>query len=102
MSFGFAFDGDESHRLLDPAQAGGAILDLGVYPAHLINLFLGEPADLLRHRPRGATGVDVHAAATLTLSRHRQPDRPPPPRLVCSLVTDLPVRLEVFGERRRR
>ena len=31
------------HRLLDPDQAGGAILDLGVYPVHGINLFLGSP-----------------------------------------------------------
>ena len=42
-SFGFAFDGDHFHRLRDPAQAGGAILDLGVYPVHGVDLFLGEP-----------------------------------------------------------
>jgi predicted dehydrogenase len=41
--FGFAFDGPDSHRLLDPEQAGGAILDAGVYPVHAVNLFLGEP-----------------------------------------------------------
>lgn len=98
MSFGFAFDGAPSHRLLDPEQAGGALLDLGVYPAHLADLFLGEPDRLLGTGIRGATGVDVHAAATLTYG----PDESRPTAtasLTCSLVTDLSTRLEVFGER---
>ena len=42
--FGFALDGPDTHRLLDPAQAGGTILDMGVYPIHAVNVFLGEPA----------------------------------------------------------
>lgn len=98
MSFGFAFDGDESHRLLDPTQAGGAILDLGVYPAHLIDLFLGEPAEVLGTGVRGRTGVDVHAAATFGFPAS---DSGPAATaaVTCSLVADLPNRLEVFGER---
>lgn len=97
-SFGFAFDGEPSHRLLDPDQAGGAILDLGVYPVHLVNLFLGEPAGLLGAGSRGPTGVDVHAAATLTFETTAK--RPAATaHVVCSLVTDLPARLEVFCER---
>jgi predicted dehydrogenase len=103
MAFGFPFDGDESHRLLDPDQAGGAILDLGVYPTHLTNLFLGEPDDLVGSGIRGSTGVDVHAAATLV---HRDPssgsgpdDRPTATAsLLCTLLAGPPVRLEVFGE----
>ena len=98
MSFGFAFDGDESHRLLDPQQAGGAILDLGVYPVHLTDLFLREPTELTGTGFRGRTGVDVHAAATLGFAG--TPSRPPATAAVtCSLLADLPNRLEVFGER---
>ena len=98
VSFGFAFDGDDSHRLLDPDQAGGAILDLGVYPVHLAQLFLGAPDQLLGTGSRGRTGVDVHAAATLS---YRASDTRPnaTASLVCSLVTDLPTHLEVSGER---
>ncbi len=94
-SFGFAFDGDPSHRLLDPDQAGGAILDLGVYPVHLVNLFLGEPNRLIGTGNRGETGVDVHAAATLA---YDATDRRPAATasVICSLVTDLPPRLEIF------
>ncbi len=98
VSFGFAFEGEDSHRLLDPDQAGGAILDLGVYPVHLAQLFLGEPDQLLGIGSRGRTGVDVHAAATLSYrASSARPDATA--SLLCSLVTDLPARLEVFGER---
>ena len=96
VSFGFAFDGDPTHRLLDPAQAGGAILDLGVYPVHGVDLFLGEPDGLTGFGTIGGTGVDTHAAALLTYDAVE--DRPAATAAIaCSLETDLPTRLEVFG-----
>ena len=64
-TFGFVFDG-RTHRLLDPAQAGGAILDLGVYPVHAVNLFLGEPAEVAGYGGCARTGVEGHAAAVLS------------------------------------
>jgi predicted dehydrogenase len=97
-TFGFAFSGEPSHRLLDPAQAGGAILDLGVYPVHGVDLFLGEPDGLAGFGTHGSTGVDTHAAALLTFDA--RDDRPAATAAIaCSLETDLPTRLEVFGSR---
>jgi len=32
------------HRLRDPRLGGGALLDLGVYPIHLVHLIMGAPA----------------------------------------------------------
>lgn len=94
-SFGFAFDGDETHRLLDPAQAGGAILDLGVYPVHGVNLFLGEPEQVLGYGSYASTGVDSHAAATLTYPATSE--RPAATAtIVCTLEVTVPTRLEVF------
>jgi predicted dehydrogenase len=94
-SFGFAFDGDSSHRLLDPAQAGGAILDLGVYPVHMANLFLGEPDQVLGYGSYASTGVDSHAAATLCFAASG--DRAAATASVlCSLEATLPTRVEVF------
>lgn len=94
-SFGFAFRGNESHRLLDPDQAGGAILDLGVYPVHGVNVFLGEPDELYGFGTLASTGVEAHAAALLTFAATEF--RPPATaHIVCSLETDLPRRLEVL------
>ncbi|MDN5761843.1 MAG: Gfo/Idh/MocA family oxidoreductase [Microlunatus sp.] len=93
-SFGFAFRGEKTHRLLDPDQAGGAILDLGVYPVHGVNLFLGEPDELYGFGTLASTGVESHAAALLTFPGTEF--RPPATAsIVCSLEADLPTRLEV-------
>jgi predicted dehydrogenase len=94
-SFGFTFDGDESHRLLDPDQAGGAILDLGVYPVHGVNLFLGEPAEVLGYGSHAGTGVESHAAALLT---YPATDARPAATasVLCTMDATVPTRLEVF------
>lgn len=94
-SFGFAFDGDDSHRLLDPDQAGGAILDLGVYPVHAVNLFLGEPDRLDGSGSLARTGVESHAAALLGYDATEF--RPAATAAIaCSLEADLPHRLDVL------
>ena len=95
-NFGFAFRGPLTHRLFDPAQGGGAILDAGVYPVHAVNLFLGEPAGLHGYGSHAATGVDSHAAAVLNYPPTE--DRPAATAtVICSLEADLPTSLEVYG-----
>jgi predicted dehydrogenase len=95
--FGFAFRGPSTHRLLDPALAGGAILDAGVYPLHAVNLFLGgAPAGLVGFGNHSTTGVDSHAAAVL--SYPATDDRPAATAtVICSLEADLPTGLQVYG-----
>jgi predicted dehydrogenase len=94
--FGFVFRGSASHRLLDPALAGGAILDAGVYPLHAVNLFLGEPADLYGFGSHAPTGVDSHAAALLGYPATEE--RPAATAtVICSLEADLPTSLQVYG-----
>ena len=61
--FGFAFDGPDTHRLLDPAQAGGAILDAGVYPVARRQPVPRRADELFGFGPRG--------------HRRRQPRRRP-------------------------
>lgn len=96
-SFGFAFDGEDSHRLLNPELAGGAILDLGVYPVHAVNLFLGEPDELAGFGNLAGTGVDAHNAAVLSYAATA--DRPSATaHILCTLETTVPTRLEVFCE----
>ncbi len=93
--FGFAFDGPESHRLLDPAQAGGAILDAGVYPVHGVNLFLGEPEEVFGYGTSASTGVDDHAAALLTYPATSERGAATA-SILCTLRADLPNRLSVY------
>ncbi|HEY5835871.1 Gfo/Idh/MocA family protein [Streptomyces sp.] len=74
--FGVAREFPPSHRLRDPAQGGGALLDLGVYPVSLAHLFLGEPdeiqawARLTPERVDGNTGIVLgyRSGAVATLS----------------------------------
>ena len=94
-SFGFRFSGEPTHRLLDPAQGGGGILDLGLYPVHAAQLLLGEPDEVVASGDLAATGVDVHAAALL--SYRAVGSRPAATAaLLCSLEAAMPSRLEVF------
>jgi predicted dehydrogenase len=95
-NFGFAFQGSPTHRLLDPALAGGAILDAGVYPIHAVNLFLGEPAELLGFGSHASTGVDSHAAAVLNYPAIKGRSAATA-TVICSLEADLPTSLEVYG-----
>ena len=63
---------------------------------HGVDLFLGEPDGLTGFGTHGDTGVDTHAAALLTYAARA--DRPAATAaIVCSLETNLPTRLEVFG-----
>ena len=98
--FGFAFDGPPSHRLLDPEQAGGAILDAGVYPVHAVDLFLGEPDGLSGFGTHASTGVDDHAAALLTFPATDQREAATA-SILCTLKAQNPTRLAVYCARGR-
>jgi predicted dehydrogenase len=56
---------DPRNRQFDPAQGGGALLDLGVYPLALASLFLGPPERLDCQAAIGSTGVDEQSAVLL-------------------------------------
>ncbi|MET9132902.1 Gfo/Idh/MocA family protein [Streptomyces antibioticus] len=55
-----------SHRLRDPAQGGGALLDLGVYPVSFAHLLLGEPDRISAQAVLSAEGVDLQTALALS------------------------------------
>jgi predicted dehydrogenase len=56
------FPYDPGHRLFDLAAGGGALLDLGVYPANFAWLFLGRPDSQAVVGSRAPTGADVTVA----------------------------------------
>jgi aryl-alcohol dehydrogenase-like predicted oxidoreductase/predicted dehydrogenase len=72
-AFSFNAELPAGHRLLDPTLAGGAILDVGGYPASVARLIAGaasgklfeDPVSLNARGSIGATGVDEWATASL-------------------------------------
>jgi predicted dehydrogenase len=67
--FGFKPVFDPSSRLFDPQLAGGALLDIGVYPLFLALLLLGKPEEIMAKAYLGPTGVDEDTAFIL---RHQR------------------------------
>lgn len=71
---------DPHDRLYDPAQGGGAVLDLGVYVVSFAQMVLGAPDRVVAHGRIGSSDVEIDtaillgyhdgASATLTVSLH--------------------------------
>jgi predicted dehydrogenase len=62
---GQSFDIPLTHRLLNPDLAGGALLDLGVYPVSFTSFVLGTPDTILATATMTDTGVDGQVSAIL-------------------------------------
>lgn len=60
INFGFRREMPNTHRLMDPKLAGGALLDVGVYPVTYAVHMMGElPTEIVTTAVLGETGVDV-------------------------------------------
>ncbi|HEY8981957.1 MAG TPA: Gfo/Idh/MocA family oxidoreductase [Streptomyces sp.] len=64
--FGLEGPFSPTHRLRDPAQGGGALLDLGVYPVSLAHLFLGEPSAVSARAVLSPEGIDLQTSLSLS------------------------------------
>jgi len=62
---GQCFDVPPEHRLLNPELAGGALLDLGVYPVSFAHDLLGVPTAVHANGRLTDTGVDGQVAISL-------------------------------------
>jgi predicted dehydrogenase len=60
LGLGLPFDA--THRLYDLANGGGALLDLGIYPATFGWIFLGRPQSVTVTGTLAATGCDATVA----------------------------------------
>ena len=63
--FGFAATYEPAGRLFNPALAGGSLLDVGVYPLFISQLFLGAPVAVRAVSTPAPTGVDLNCAVAL-------------------------------------
>jgi len=60
---------DGPQRLSDPALAGGALLDLGIYPISFAHLVLGSFTEVNATGVQAETGVDAQESVTVTNER---------------------------------
>ncbi|KZN12242.1 Gfo/Idh/MocA family protein [Marinomonas sp. TW1] len=58
-SFNFVAPTDRNHRLMNLELGGGALLDVGIYPVFLAQLFFGKPDFVQNQAVIGDTDVDV-------------------------------------------
>ncbi|MGN6760307.1 MAG: Gfo/Idh/MocA family protein [Leifsonia sp.] len=63
---------DPASRLWDPALAGGALLDLGVYVVSWSSFAIGPPAGIIATGTLAATGVDDQVALVLSSAHGAQ------------------------------
>jgi predicted dehydrogenase len=88
---GQRFRHDPKSRLFDPALAGGALLDLGVYPISFTHDFLGVPDSVHAVGQLTDTGVDGQISAVLTYGDRVQAS------LTTTLWARTPTRAHISG-----
>ncbi len=92
--FGFAATFDPAHRLFDPAQAGGALLDAGVYPISFASSVLGAATSVAVVGGLALTGVDCDAALVMDHSGRYS-------TALTSITSSLPTRATIMGSKGR-
>jgi dihydrodiol dehydrogenase / D-xylose 1-dehydrogenase (NADP) len=61
----------QNQRLTDPNLAGGALLDVGIYPLALSSMLFGKPVGIRSAATLGQSGVDEQNAVILTFDKGR-------------------------------
>ncbi|MEO5876232.1 MAG: Gfo/Idh/MocA family oxidoreductase, partial [Streptosporangiaceae bacterium] len=89
--FGAGLPFDPAHRMYDLANGGGALLDLGVYPATFAHLFLGTPDEVRTTGVLAPTGADETVAMEWFYAGTSRA------RLWCSVSTPAPDQAAVLG-----
>jgi predicted dehydrogenase len=82
---------DPKDRFFDPAQGGGAMLDLGVYLVSLAQMVLGTPSEMTVQGSLAPSGVDREAAMLLGYPDGRRA------ALMMSLCNPTPGQARIFG-----
>ena len=90
--FGIRAPMDDGHRLRNPDLAGGALLDLGVYPVSFADIFLGPPDRVQASAKLTDLGVDETTSMLLSYESGAQAT------LMCSISASSPITGVLVGE----
>ncbi len=90
--FGFRTDADETSRLLDPALAGGSLLDVGIYPVSFASMVYGrQPESIASAATMSPQGIDEQCAIAFKYANGEL-------ALLSSAVrTDTPLEARIMG-----
>ena len=89
--FGFQAEFDPKSRLFNPELAGGALLDIGIYPVFLATVLMGKPHIVKAIACKGSTGVDEANAILLEFSGKRMAI------LTSTILYESPTIAEIYG-----
>ena len=89
--FGAKFPVDPTSRAFDPALGGGALLDIGVYPAWFAHFALGPPDAVTATGTLASTGVDAQAAVILDYTSGAQA------AITTSMLVETPLAATISG-----
>jgi predicted dehydrogenase len=91
VDFGFRTAWNPESRLLNPALAGGALLDVGVYVLAYASMVFGRPAQIQAVSHIGETGVDEQTAIVLRYGGGQIAS------LTCAVRTPTPHGARIYG-----
>ncbi|MBK9737886.1 MAG: Gfo/Idh/MocA family oxidoreductase [Saprospiraceae bacterium] len=89
--FGFKAEYNEASRLFNPELAGGALLDIGIYPIFISLLLLGKPKNIEAAATISPSGVDSSVSLLFTY------DNGCTAFLFASVDVDSDTKCEIFG-----
>lgn len=69
--FGFKANYDPGSRVFDKNLGGGALLDVGIYPLFLAQVFFGRPQEISAHAVFGKTGADESCGMLLSYGEQK-------------------------------
>lgn len=90
--FGFYKEEDPEHRLFNPSLAGGALLDVGIYPVFAAVDILGAPKQINSLASMAGTGVDQMTSVQMSWASGAIA------QLNSSVGTDTTTALKVYGK----
>lgn len=89
--FGFKAPYDPNKRLFNHELGGGCLLDIGIYPAFLSLLLLGEPTDIKAEAAIGATGVDENLSVIFKYPHGKLAS------FCCTFMADMVTETHIYG-----